>query len=193
MAQDEVMDDEGLARMRARLEAEERFIEERGGGRWIETYIKPYYLKWMGYGAAERAEAHSLIPDVRDRAAELSVEDITEMVCMQWRIQVMGTWYAIARADESFMTAVHSAFEVCYGTLTAPALTAAVLTYPSDTTAEVLRAYRHLDITRQYGASGIITAALRRLEPDLAERDRTRDDDALDGLLDVARQLQASG
>lgn len=187
------MDDDALDRMHARLEAEERFIEEHGGGRWIETYIMPYYLKWMGLGAANRSEAHSLIPDIRRRASELSVEDICLMVRMPWRIQVMGTWYAIARADKSFTTALHSAFEDCYGTLTAPALTAAVLTYPNDTTAEVLRAYRDRDIARQYGASGIITAALRRLEPDLAEPDRTRDDDALDGLLDAARQLQASG
>lgn len=52
----------------------------------------------------------------------------------------MGTWYA-ARAGKTLTTAIHSAFEVCYGTLTAPALTTAVLTYPNDTTAQVLHAY----------------------------------------------------
>jgi hypothetical protein len=184
------MDDEALTRMRAQLEAESRFIEERGGQRWIGTYIKPYYLKWMGLGAAKRAEAHELMPDVRERAGELSVEDISAMVFMQWRIQVMGTWYAIARADEAFIQPVHDAFAVCYGTLTAPALTAAVLTYGNRTTAGVLRAYRDQDITHQYGASGIITAALRRLEPYPGGSGRTDDDDALDALLDVARQLQ---
>lgn len=185
------MDNDAFGR-RAQVQAEQQFIEERGGRRWIDSYIKPYYLKWMGFGAANRAEALSLLPDVRDRAAELSVEDISLMMRMQWRIQVMGTWYAIARADESFTPAVHSAFEVCYGTLTAPALATAVLTYPDDSSAQVLRAYRDQDIAHQYGASGIVTAALRRLEPDLTRPDETRDDEALDRLLHVARQLHAS-
>lgn len=164
---------------------------DRGGPRWLETYISPIYLKWMGHGAANRAESSALIPYVRDRAMELSIEDISLMVCMPWRIQVMGTWYAIARADDTFTTPVHEAFEVCYGMLTAPALATAVMTYPNDKTAEVLRQYRTRDIAHQYGASGIISAALRRLDPALVEPHRTRDDDALDGLLDVARQLQA--
>ncbi|MEQ7010403.1 hypothetical protein ABN028_29920 [Actinopolymorpha sp. B17G11] len=111
---------------------------------------------------------------------------------MQWRIQVMGTWYAIARAHVAFATPVHRAFEVCYGTLTAPALTAAVLTYANDSTTEVIRGYRDRDLACRYGASGIVDAALRRLEPAQADSHRTRDDDALDGLLDVAHQLQDS-
>ncbi|WP_349698920.1 hypothetical protein [Actinopolymorpha sp. B17G11] len=66
------MDDEQLARMRAQLEAEQRFIDERGGRRWLDTYILPFYLKWMGVGAATRAEVLPQIPDIRERAADLS-------------------------------------------------------------------------------------------------------------------------
>ena len=37
--QDEVVSDE-LARARDQLAAEQRFIDERGGSQWIDTYIK---------------------------------------------------------------------------------------------------------------------------------------------------------
>lgn len=184
------MDDDDLDRARDQLSAEQRFFDERGGARWIETYIKPYYLKWMGLGPATDVGLQPLIPEVRERAFELSSTDISAMVRMQWRVQVMGTWFAIARADERFSAPVHGAFEACYGTLTAPALATAVLTYPNETTGGVLRAYRDRDSTRQYGGSGIITAALRRLEPGGSEPDSPRDDEALGGLLDIARQLQ---
>jgi hypothetical protein len=176
--------------MRAELEAEQRFIEERGGARWVDTYIKPFYLKWMGLGAATRSEVQPLIPEVRVRARELSAADIGRMVSMQWRIQVMGTWYAIARADRTFMEPVHAAFDACYGSLTAPGLTVAVLSYPNDASAGVLRAFRERAIARQYGDTGIITAALRRLEPDPSAPRRDDDDDVLHRLLDVASQLQ---
>jgi hypothetical protein len=106
----------------------------------------------------ERAE---YIPAVRDQACELSTTDISLMVRMQWRIQVMGTWYAIARADKTFMDPLHSAFEACYGDLTSPGLTVAVLRHPNDATAQVLRAYSQRAIAGQYGRTGIITAALR--------------------------------
>jgi hypothetical protein len=178
--------------MRAKLEAEQRFIDERGGRIWIETYVLPFYRKWMGLGAATRAEVPALIPDVRSRAEEVSAADISRMVRMQWRIQVVGTWYAIARADEVFTEPLHLAFETCYGTLTSPGLTAAVLTYPNDATGDVLRAYRERAIARQSGDTGIITAALRRLEPDSSGQERTADDDVLDRMLDVAVQLQGT-
>lgn len=186
------MDNDESTRGRAQLEAEERFLDERGGARWIETYVQPYYLKWMGYGAATRAEVQPQIPEVRDRAGELSTADISSMVLMHWRIQVMGTWYAIARADETLMEPLHSAFEACYGYLTSPGLTVAILTYPSDRTAEVLRAYRERATARQYGDTAIITAALRRVEQDPTQPDRTRYHDVLDRLLEVARELQGS-
>ena len=188
--QDGVVDDDDLDRARDQLAAEQGFIDERGGSRWIETYIKPYCRKWMGLGAATRAEVPTLIPQVRERAFELRSEDISAMVRMQWRIQVMGTWFAVARADKRFMDPVHDGFDACYGTLTAPALATAVLTYPNETTSRVLRAYRDRDNARRYGASGIITAALRHLDPEGTEPGDPRDDEALEGLLDVARQLQ---
>lgn len=179
--------------MQAQFDAEKAFLDDRGGPRWIEAYIKPFYRAWMGTGAAHRHDAWPLIPRIRDRAAELSTDDISQMVQMQWRVQVMGTWYAIARADDVFTTPVHRAFDFCYGTLTAPCLTAAVLTYPDPTTTQVLRTYRDRDIQRQYGAAGIINAALRRLALQALPPARTGDDDALDRLLEAARRLQTPG
>lgn len=178
-----------MASRRLQLEAEERFIDERGGRDWLDRYVLPFYLVWAGVGAAG-AEARALRSEVRERAHELSPADISVMVCMQWRVQVMGTWYAIARADEALAGSMHRAFDACYGSLTAPALTAAVLTYANDSTAAVLRSYRDRDLDRGYGASGVIDAALRRLEASSADAPRLRDDDDLDCLLHVARQLQ---
>jgi hypothetical protein len=105
-----------------------------------------------------------------------------------------GHWYAIARDDDAFTAPLHDAFESCYGTLTAPALTVAVLTYPSRRTGEVLRAYRERHIAGRYGDYSIITAALRRLEPRAAGPSDAGDDetDALDRMLDVAQRLQTS-
>jgi hypothetical protein len=176
---------------RKRMEFERRFVEERGGQRWRETYILPFYRTWMGY-SARRGEAQGLIPDLRKRSTELSVEDISAMVGMQWRIQVMGAWFAIARSDDVFRKPVHDAFEVCFGMLTAPALATAALTYPSIETVDVLRRYRERDVSQQYGSAGIITAALRRLDGGVDLEDRTSDDEALDALLDVARLLRAA-
>jgi hypothetical protein len=68
------------------------FFEERGGRPWIDTYIQPFYLKLMGYGPANPAEAHDLVPVVRKRAGELSAGDIGAMMRMGWRAQVMGAW-----------------------------------------------------------------------------------------------------
>jgi hypothetical protein len=183
------MQDDQLARMRARMAAENQFVGDRGGQRWLASYVLPFYRKWMGVGAGG-AEAQALLPDVRDRARQLSIPDISAMVQMQWRVQVMGAWYAIARVDDALAGPVHEAFERCYGTLTAPALATAVLTYADGTTAEVLRSYRDRDLEHRYGASGIIDAALRRLETTSADASRTRDDDVLDGLLSVAERLQ---
>jgi hypothetical protein len=91
MLQDDVMDDEEAARRHAQLEAELLWIERRGGRQWLETYITPYHLKWMGHHPARDGEWSSLIPEVHDRAMELSANDISAMVQMQWRIQPMGT------------------------------------------------------------------------------------------------------
>jgi hypothetical protein len=185
-------DHEEHARMSAQLEAQRQFVLERGGQRWIDTYVKPYYREWGSYGAAS-PHVVPLIPGVRDRAAELGAADISQMVRMPWRIQVMGIWYAIARADKTLAEPLHDAFDYCYGYFTSPGLTAAVLTYPSEATARVLRAYRERAIARKSGDAAIISTALQRLEPDPAGPDRAEEDDLLDRLLDVARQLQGHG
>ena len=153
-------------------------------------YIRPFYMTMQGHGRYDD-EAESLIPLLRARAFELTLEDISEMVTMQWRLQAAGAWYAVARADTSLSAAVHDGFEFCYGTLTAPSLTVAALTYRNDRTRDVLRRYRDRDIANQYGSSGIITAALQRLDASPSREDRTSDDDRLDDLLARAVRAQS--
>lgn len=175
---------------RARLERDQRFIEAHGGQEWTAAYIQPFYMTMQGEGGY-REEADSLIPLLRARAFELSLDDISEMVTMQWRIQAAGAWYAIARADTSLSAAVHNGFQFCFGSLTAPSLAVAVLTYPSSGTREVLRDYLDRDIAGQYGSSGIITAALRRLDPSPIHGARTPHDDHLEELLARAARAQS--
>ncbi len=173
-----------------RIDAEQAFVKKRGGRRWQRTYLLPYYLCWMGIGG-QRDEARRLVPEVRERAAELSLEDIAEMTQMNWRMQVMGIWYAVARNDEQLSRPLHRAFDVCFGTLTAPALTAAVLTYPDTTTEAVLGAYRDRDLRHGYGSAGVVDAALRRLGSELAPAEATPEDAVVDGLLETVRLLRA--
>jgi hypothetical protein len=175
---------------RERLDAEWRWIDERGGKDWIATYVQPFYRKWMGRGPRGRGEMVSQIPDVRARAFELGLDEIATMVAMQWRVQVVGTWYAIARDEPGLSDAVHNGFSHCYGTLTAPGLATAVITYPSSRTVDVLRSYRERDITHRQGAADFIGAALRRLGAEEAVDSSTAEDEALAELLDVANQLQ---
>jgi hypothetical protein len=152
-------------------DAESRFIDERGGQSWLDNYINPFYRSWRGVWAMGR-HAQRLAPSLRAKAFELSVGEISAMVQMHWRIQVVGTWYAIARADEGLSETVHLGLEHCYGSLTSPALATAVLTYPNPTTADALRAYRHKDLVSGDGMSlGTITAAVLRLDPDDAGPD----------------------
>ena len=184
---DEVMHGDDLKRVRGQLDAEKRFMDERGQ-RWAKTYIQPFYLRWMGEVAQH--DVLPLIPAVRGRAFELSVGEINAMLRMHWRIQVMGTWFAIARNDRACTTPVHEAFEACSGGLTSPGLAVAVLTYPDETTPHVLRAYRERSIAHDYGDCAIINAALSRLDPRFADPDETRDDEALGQMLDVAELLR---
>ena len=192
MLQDDHMENHALARLQARLEAERSFINEQGGQPWLEMYVTPFYLKWMNCGAT-KADAHRLIPALRERAAELSAAEISLMLGMQWRIQVVGAWYAIAQADNSLSGPLHSAFEDCNGSLTAPAFLTAVMTYPNESTAAAITAYRERALAGRYGGTDLMTAALVQLGEVPGDRNATPENDLLDELLDVARQLQASG
>ena len=89
----------------------------------------PYYFTWMGDGVSPAQRAQ--ISAVRRHADQLTVEDVSAMLNEAWRVQVMGAWYAIAQNDPDLAELVHDSFAPCYGTLTAPALTVAVLTYPT--------------------------------------------------------------
>lgn len=173
------------------IRAQDRFLDQRGGQPWLETYVTPYYLKWMG-AAATRAEARELLPEVRQRATELRIEDIAAMLALPWRIQLMGIWYAVARTDGPLTKPLHHAFDACYGTLTAPALIAAVLTYPDESTSEVLHTYRDRAVTNRFGGIELVDTALQRLDRHGVRHPQTPADGVLGDLLDVARLLSAN-
>lgn len=179
--------------MKAQLAAEQRFIDALGGRTWLDRYVLPYYLQWMGLGPKDGLDTPTLTAEVRARALELGGADIATMLqMMQWRVQVMGAWYAIARSDSSLTTAVHSAFDECRGTLTAPVLTAAALSYPNEGTVQVLQSYLQRHTANNYGDSSIITAAIRRLQDPNRDAPRAAGDEALDRLLGIARRLQGA-
>lgn len=125
-------------------------------------YVKPFYLKLMGYNAANASE--DLAAKVRKRGSKLSLNDITQLLQMHWRPRVMGAWYAIAAHDASLSAAVHESLETCLGHLTSPPLITAALAYPNAGTADLLRAYIEVDQRMQWGAAGFAAVALARLE-----------------------------
>lgn len=172
------------------LRSETLWIESHGGNTWIARFIRPFYMNWMRANPKFRDEAIAQIAELRNRAFELEVSDIETMLVMQWRVQVVGAWYAIARSDSRLSEAVHRGLAHCYGTLTAPALATAALIYRNDTTAVVLRAYQERDAANQYGADGLIGAALRALAPEPTRDPRTDDDDTMSRLLEIAEELQ---
>lgn len=149
-------DDKDLARRRAQFEAERQFILERGGRRWIETYIKPYYTQ--GYAAPDADEFDALLPRLRTLALKLASDDVASMLKMHWRVQRVAAWFAMAGCDPSLSGPVHEGFDHCYGYLTSPCLTAAALVYPNDRAAEVLTRYRDRAIASEWvnrpGVSG---------------------------------------
>ena len=176
---------------RDRIHDELEWIDARGGDKWRATYVIPFYLNWMSLGAANE-EALRQVRELQTRASELGNDDLTAMVQMQWRVQVVGTWFAIARNDPALSDAVHRGFERCHGTLTAPGFTVAVLTYPNSTTADVLQRYRERSQTAHYGDDDFIDAALRYLGAVDPLRVSSEADEQLAQLLRVRDQVRGS-
>lgn len=125
--------------------------------------MKPFYLKLMGFNAANAPQ--NLIATVRERSRKLSAKDISQLLQMHWRPRVMGAWYAIAAQDASLSAAVHDSLETCLGHLTLPPLITAALAYPNAGTASLLRDYIETDHRMGWGAAGFASGALARLEP----------------------------
>jgi hypothetical protein len=177
---------------RARLQSELRFMQDLGGPGWSQTYIQPFYMK-MPSGVPEHVdEVAALLPRLRTLALELTSDDVASMLRMQWRIQVVAAWLAIARCDPRLSGPVHQGFDHCYGHLTSPSLTVAVLVYPSERTAEVLTRYRDRAIASEWEvAGGVVDAALQRLSGGSPDEPSTRPQHWLEILLSRAEQLQA--
>lgn len=194
------MNSEPQNSLRAQFDAERAFFEARGGAEWQQRFVAPYYLALMGIGAS-KPEARELAPAIRERARELTMAEIHELAHMHhWREQVMGIWYAVARADTDGAAAtatVYSALGECRGRFTHYALSAAVLTLPTDGTAAALRDYldRSPDVPDK-----VVEAALRRIEPgptappiDQATAQAVdQAEQVLDGLLTFAQELAAT-
>ena len=145
----------------------ERAIESAFGQRRLRRYVTPFYMKLMGVGAAEVYD--DLGVTVRKRGRHLSGADVSQLLQMHWRPRTMGAWYAIALGDPSLSTAVHDSLEGSLGHLTSPPLITAVLAYPNDQTAVLLRDYIETDLKQQWGAAGFAAAALSRLVPEDAQ------------------------
>jgi hypothetical protein len=176
--------------MPARLQYEFQFMEDLGGPDWSQTYIQPFYLKMPG--RLDPDEAADLLPRLRALALELTNDDVASMLQMQWRIQVVAAWLAIARCDPSMSGPVHQGFDHCYGHLTSPSLTVAALVYPNERTAEVLTRYRDRAIANEWEvAGGVVDAALQRLSGGTPDEPPTRHQQWLEDLLSSAQRLQA--
>jgi len=174
----------------ARLDAEFQFMQDLGGPGWSHTYVLPY-LKISGALATDQVAA--LLPRLRALALDLTSDDVASMLKMQWRIQKVAAWFAIARCDPSLSEPVHQSFDHCYGYLTSPTLTVAALVYPNERTAEVLTRYRDRAIANEWERAGhmVADAALLRLSGGSPDEPSTRPQQRLEHLLSRAQQLQA--
>ena len=177
---------------------EQRSIESAFGQMRLRRYVSPFYLKLMGFGAAD--VDHDLAAKVRNRGRKLSGADVSHLLQMHWRPQVMGAWYAIAARDPLLSTAVHDSLETSLGHLTSPPLITAALAYPNDRTTALLHDYIQTDLEQQWGAAGFAAAAaLSRLEPSREQDLRagslppvsTEDIEVVDKLVLFGRALQS--
>lgn len=137
-------------------------LEAAFGHARMSRYVQPFYLKLMGWNAANAPE--DLIARVRQRGRKLSAEEVVQLLQMHWRPRVMGAWYAIAAHDPSLSAAVHESLETCLGHLTSPPLITAALAYPNAGTPSLLRDYIEMDQRMEWGGAGYASAALARLE-----------------------------
>lgn len=166
-------------------------MKDVGGPDWSQIYVQPFYMKVPSASADDEAVA-ALLPRLRTLAMDLSRGDIVSMLKMQWRIQSVGTWFAIARCDPSFSDPIHDGFDACYGHLTSPSLVAAALIYPSERTAEVLTAYRERAMAGGYETAGsVVDVALHRISGGVPGELNPRAQERLDALLARAHQLQS--
>lgn len=170
-------------------------LEAAFGQRKLSHYVGPFYLKLMGFNAADAPD--DLIAKVRRRSRTLSATDISQLLQMQWRPRVMGAWYAIAAQDPSLSAAVHGSLETCQGHLTSPPLITAALAYPTPQTPRLLADYIEQDQRMQWGAAGLAAAALARVGAKDEERLNPayafspEDSSLLDNLTAVGRALRS--
>lgn len=126
----------------------------------IDVLIAPYYLAMAGWSAPTADDA--LLASVRAAAGQVGDDTVRTMLRIDWRPGVMGAWFAVAKSDPAFSDDVHDSLLTCHGTLTSVPLVAAILTYPSARTMDVLVGHYCDDMERQLGGAKLLAAAAAR-------------------------------
>lgn len=158
-----------------------------------ERYVIPFYLDLMELNALHAQP--ELFLAVRERATELSTEDVERLLRAPWRPRVMGAWYCIAKQQPELVGRVHSALRGSQGSLTAPPLLTAALCFANESTLAAIADYAGCDAEHEWGAHGAARAAAqilsRRLGVDSPLPSGSGEDlRAMEGLLGIARRLQ---
>jgi len=126
-----------------------------------ERYVRPFYLKMMRLNAVRAPEG--MLSEIRNRSQELSPKDVKRLLLAPWRPRVMGTWYAIAAPHDEYEETICTSLRSSKGSLTAPALLAAVVLYAPAEGLEVIAEYARVDLAARWGAAADALAAASML------------------------------
>ena len=148
------------------------------------------YLRMMRSNALGQPD--ELLAQVAARGAELPASEIIELLQSAWRERVMGTWFAVLHDRPEVGTTVLASLATSWGSLTSPALAAVAVLLAGPGASSALLEYAAKDVENDWGAAGIVAAALEHIGA-VTELCRASDDDraTFQGLLDVAARLRA--
>lgn len=169
--------------------------ELHGSENLSEKYVRPFYLKLMGFNAV--AASDELLQEVHRRAGELRPAEVEGLLLSPWRQRVMGTWYAIAAPREGYRDVIHQSLRSSQGSLTAPALLVAVIQYSGSDGLAAIADYARADVASSWGsadaaraAAAILSGALGCANPLVASKpDELQRFRELIGVADRVRRL----
>ena|GEM_PF-896868 len=124
--------------------------------------VKPFYLRMMRLNATSPMSPQ-FITDAARTGRAASSSTVIGLLRSGWRERVMGAWFALLHDDESVVEAVLLALSTSQGSLDAPPLAVAAVTLAGARALPALETYYIADLSHQWGAGGIVSAAIEHL------------------------------
>jgi hypothetical protein len=157
--------------------------------RRLSLFVKPFYLKMMGYNAVHYGR--DLLPGIIEAGREVTAADAIALLSGQWRFSVMGAWFALLFDDEQVTRSVLQALSSSEGKLNSLSLATAATVVAGASAIPSLRQYALRDLEHNWGACGFAACAIEHLGGTVSSCDPDDDDRrALATLLAIAEQLR---